>query len=89
MQAMTHVKREVFSSLKALAADQCSTVGIFGSSSKAKLEALFGDMDVWLAAENGVFMRPPSAAGQPTEVCAKKLSICLADSSQTFLMWEP
>ena len=65
---MTHIKREVFTSLRSLTADQRTTVVIFSGSSKAKLEALFGDMDVWLAAENGVFMRPPSRAGQPAEV---------------------
>ena len=24
-----------------------------------KLEETFGELDVWLAAENGIFMRPP------------------------------
>ncbi|KAK9828321.1 hypothetical protein WJX74_008705 [Apatococcus lobatus] len=67
LKAMTHIKREVFSSLRSLTADQRTTVVIFSGSSKAKLEALFGDMDVWLAAENGVFMRPPSRNGQPAE----------------------
>ncbi|KAK9862009.1 hypothetical protein WJX84_008603 [Apatococcus fuscideae] len=67
IKAMTHVKREVFASLKGLTADQRTTVVIFSGSSKAKLEALFGDMNVWLAAENGVFMQPPSPAGHAPE----------------------
>lgn len=32
---------------------------IFSGSETHKLEDIFGDLPVWLAAENGVFVRPP------------------------------
>ena len=32
---------------------------VFSGSDKQKLEETFGKLNVWLAAENGIFMRPP------------------------------
>jgi trehalose-6-phosphatase len=34
-------------------------VAIFSGSETHKLEEIFGSLPVWLAAENGVFVRPP------------------------------
>ncbi len=34
-------------------------VVVFSGSETSKLEDVFGDLPVWLAAENGVFVRPP------------------------------
>lgn len=30
-------------------------------TAQMKLEETFGELDVWLAAENGIFMRPPAS----------------------------
>ena len=46
-------------SLAALSADPSTVVVIFSGSDRAKLDAMFGDLPVWLAAENGVFLRAP------------------------------
>ncbi len=39
--------------------DPSNLVAIFSGSETSKLEEIFGDLPVWLAAENGVFVRPP------------------------------
>ncbi len=39
--------------------DPCNVVAIFSGSETHKLEEIFGGLPVWLAAENGVFVRPP------------------------------
>lgn len=39
--------------------DPANVVVIFSGSETHKLEEIFGDLPVWLAAENGVFVRPP------------------------------
>ena len=49
----------VYDSVKALCDDPHTDVIIFSGSDKAKLEETFGELDVWLAAENGMFIRPP------------------------------
>lgn len=42
---------------------------IFSGSETHKLEEIFGDLPVWLAAENGVFVRPPPEhVGPPSAV---------------------
>ena len=46
--------------LKALAADPSTVVVVFSGSDSGKLDAMFDDVEgVWLAAENGVFLKPP------------------------------
>ena len=45
--------------LSRLAADPCTTVLVFTGSERHTIEDLMGDLPVWLAAENGVFLRPP------------------------------
>lgn len=39
--------------------DPNNVLVIFSGSETNKLEDIFGDLPVWLAAENGVFVRPP------------------------------
>ena len=59
LQAMTRVNPTVYNSIAALSSDPHTTVVVFSGSDKAKLDETFGDLNVWLAAENGIFMRPP------------------------------
>ena len=59
MQALTRVNPRVFDSVAALCGSPDTTVVVFSGSDKQKLEETFGELDVWLAAENGIFMRPP------------------------------
>ena len=59
MQALTRVNPQVFDSVAALCGSPDTTVVVFSGSDKQKLEETFGELDVWLAAENGIFMRPP------------------------------
>jgi hypothetical protein len=42
-----------------LCADPSNEVLIFSGSEMAKLEETFGGLPLWLAAENGVYVRPP------------------------------
>jgi hypothetical protein len=42
-----------------LCSDPSNEVLIFSGSEMAKLEETFGDLPLWLAAENGVYVRPP------------------------------
>lgn len=63
-QAWTRVNPTVYACVRALCADPSTTVVIFSGSDKAKLEETFGELDLWLAAENGIFIRgPPDANG--------------------------
>lgn len=41
---------------------------IFSGSETYKLDEIFGHLPVWLAAENGVLVRPPARQGQPRPV---------------------
>lgn len=41
-------------------------VVIFSGSETSKLDEVFGHLPVWLAAENGVYVRPPAALGTGT-----------------------
>jgi Trehalose-phosphatase len=60
LQALTRVQPALFNSVRALANEPNTTVVIFSGSDKSKLEDTFGNLNVWLAAENGIFMRPPA-----------------------------
>lgn len=42
-----------------MCADPSNEVLIFSGSEMAKLEETFGALPLWLAAENGVYVRPP------------------------------
>lgn len=48
-----------------LCADPSNVVVIFSGSECSKLEDTFGDLPLWLVAENGVYVRPPAASGLP------------------------
>lgn len=60
-QALTRVNPTVYDSVAALCDDPDTTVVVFSGSDKWKLEETFGELDVWLAAENGMFMRAPDS----------------------------
>ncbi|KAK9822383.1 hypothetical protein WJX81_006174 [Elliptochloris bilobata] len=62
IKALTRVNPAVYETVAALAADPASAVIIFSGSDKARLEEAFGALPVWLAAENGIFIRPPGDA---------------------------
>ena len=71
-QAWTRVNPTVYACVRALCDDPNTTVVIFSGSDKAKLEETFGELDLWLAAENGIFIRgPPGQNGvAPVRFCA-------------------
>jgi hypothetical protein len=48
-----------------LCADPANEVLIFSGSEMAKLEETFGGLRLWLAAENGVYVKPPAKPGLP------------------------
>ena len=50
----------VYDSIKALAEDKSIDVVIFSGSDRSKLEETFGDLNVWLAAENGMYLLSPN-----------------------------
>lgn len=78
-QALTRVNPTVYDSVAALCGDRNTTVVIFSGSDKVKLEETFGELDVWLAAENGIFMRGPDSDWSALlEVRARKSQV-----------WEP
>ena len=68
LQAMTKVNPTVYNSLLSLSNEPDTTVVVFSGSDKARLDETFGDLNVWLAAENGIFMRPPADADGEQEV---------------------
>lgn len=48
-----------------LCADPANEVLVFSGSEMGKLEETFGGLPVWLAAENGVYVRPPKDRDLP------------------------
>lgn len=59
MRAMTRVHPSSYNVLRTLSQDPSTTLVIFSGSGRSRLEEVFGDMPVWLVAENGVFVRCP------------------------------
>ena len=57
---VTHTHPDAAPFIEEIASDPKTTVIIISGSECSKLEALFGHLPVWLAAENGVYIRPPS-----------------------------
>ena len=57
MQALTSVSPTIYESVKALGDDPTTDVIIFSGSDRTKLEETFGELNVWLAAENGMYLR--------------------------------
>lgn len=52
----------VYACVQKLCEDPTTTVIIFSGADKGKLEETFGELDLWLAAENGMFIRPPASS---------------------------
>mmetsp|Transcript_6225 Transcript_6225/g.15802 ORF Transcript_6225/g.15802 Transcript_6225/m.15802 type:complete len:1099 (-) Transcript_6225:258-3554(-) len=60
IRAQTQILAETYNSVRQLAAHSQVTVVILSGANRSRLTETFGDMpNVWLVAENGVFMRPP------------------------------
>lgn len=55
---MARVHPAVYDALSKLCAIPHTTVVIFSGSGRARLEETFQGLPLWLAAENGVFVRP-------------------------------
>ena len=55
------VDKQIMAAVRVLAADPANTIVISSGSTAAKLTDAFQDLDVWLAAENGAYVRPPRA----------------------------
>jgi len=61
IQALTKVNPAAYSCLTALAGDPSVDIIIFSGSEKERLAEVFENLPVWLAAENGVVLRPPDS----------------------------
>eukprot|EP00803_Ostreobium_quekettii_P004213 evm.model.scf_496.3 EVM.evm.TU.scf_496.3 scf_496:10894-17245(+) len=62
MKALARVNPSTIKCIRALCYNPGNVVVIFSGSECAKLQEQFGQLPVWLVAENGVYMRPPSVA---------------------------
>ncbi len=74
---MTRVNPTVYNSIASLSNEPNTTVVVFSGSDKARLDETFGNLNVWLAAENGIFMRPPPDEDGDQEVCPLPSQSCL------------
>ena len=74
---MTRVNPTVYNSIASLSNGPNTTVVVFSGSDKARLDETFGNLNVWLAAENGIFMRPPPYEDGDQEVCHLPSQSCL------------
>ncbi|GIL52515.1 hypothetical protein Vafri_8357 [Volvox africanus] len=61
VKALAKVNPRVMQSVCELCTDPVNVVVIFSGSETTKLDEIFGHLPVWLAAENGVYVRPPAA----------------------------
>eukprot|EP00198_Chlamydomonas_reinhardtii_P002762 XP_001692098.1 trehalose-6-phosphate synthase/phosphatase [Chlamydomonas reinhardtii] len=59
VKALAKVNPRVMQSVCELCTDPNNVVVIFSGSETSKLDEVFGHLPVWLAAENGVYPRPP------------------------------
>jgi len=66
-KSQAKVNPKILASLQELSRDPNNVLVIFSGSETHKLEEIFGDLPVWLAAENGVFVRPPPQHLTPTQ----------------------
>ena len=65
IKALTKLHPDAFACLKRLCAAENTSVCVFSGSERSRLEEAFSDLpDLWLAAENGVFVRPPILPGE-------------------------
>ncbi|KXZ40907.1 hypothetical protein GPECTOR_1390g605 [Gonium pectorale] len=62
VKALAKVNPRVMQSVCELCTDPANVVVIFSGSETSKLDEVFGHLPVWLAAENGVYVRPPAKA---------------------------
>lgn len=62
IQALSRVNSHAYVCLKALANELRTDIVIFSGSEKERLEDVFSDLNVWLAAENGTIIRPPGSS---------------------------
>ncbi|WPT11748.1 Alpha,alpha-trehalose-phosphate synthase [UDP-forming] 1 [Picochlorum sp. SENEW3] len=62
IQAMTRVNSAAYSCLVSLSKDPNVDIVIFSGSEKERIEEVFHDLPVWLAAENGAFIREPESS---------------------------
>lgn len=68
IQALTRVNPAAYACLAALARDPSVDIVIFSGSEKERLEEVFSELPVWLAAENGAVLRPPDSQEWSTVV---------------------
>ncbi|GIL79684.1 hypothetical protein Vretifemale_8975 [Volvox reticuliferus] len=66
VKALAKVNPRVMQSVCELCTDPANVVVIFSGSETTKLDEIFGHLPVWLAAENGVYVRPPPVANGNT-----------------------
>jgi len=66
IKSLTQVHPHVTEAISELCLDPFTTVIIFSGSGRSRLEESFGQFPVWIAAENGVFIRPPKREGKET-----------------------
>lgn len=62
IQALTRVNPAAYASIAALCKDPSVEILIFSGSEKERLSEVFGDLKVWLAAENGAVILAPGVA---------------------------
>ncbi|GMH33474.1 hypothetical protein BSKO_01308 [Bryopsis sp. KO-2023] len=65
MKALARVNPNTIRCIKEMCQHPENTVMIFSGSECSKLEDTFGNLPVWLVAENGVYMRPPAPVAEP------------------------
>lgn len=63
IQALTRVNPAAYSCLAALSQNPCIDIVVISGGEKHRLEEVFSDLNIWLAAENGAVVRPPGTKG--------------------------
>ena len=61
IQAMTRVNQAAYDCIAALCRDPSVEIVIFSGSEKDRISEVFSDLPIWLAAENGAFVRSPDS----------------------------
>lgn len=60
-QALTRVNPAAYSCLAALSQNPLVDIVVISGGDKQRLMEVFGDLHIWLAAENGAVVRPPGS----------------------------
>ena len=76
LQSLTSVNPTVYNSIRSLAEDETCDVVIFSGSDRSKLEETFGELNVWLAAENGMYLRSPGHGPEDDDVSLPYFYFC-------------